>query len=62
MNDSLNSGATDGKYRKARPNTEVLDLAGHEKTMENRQLLHPFAGYGFVTSEAPEESRVNPGK
>lgn len=62
MNDGLNEGATDGKYRKTRPNTEVVDIAGHEKTMENRQLLHPFFGYGFSTSEAPEESRVNPGK
>ena len=24
MNESLNNGATDGKYRKARPNTEVI--------------------------------------
>lgn len=62
MNDGLNEGATDGKYRKARPNTEVTDITGHEKTMENRQLLHPFFGYGFSTSEAPAESRVNPGK
>lgn len=62
MNESLAEGATDGKYRKARPNTEVVDTLGHEKTMDNRQTLHPFAGYGFVTSEAPAESRVNPGK
>ena len=62
MNQSLNEGATDGKYRKTRPDTEVLDYAGHEKTLDNRQLLHPFAGYGFVTSESPEEARVNPGK
>jgi len=62
MNESLAEGATDGKYRKARPDTEVLDIAGHEKTMDNRQTLHPFAGYGFSTSEAPAEARVNPGK
>lgn len=62
MNDSLSEGATDGKYRKARPDTTVADIVGHEKTMDNRQLLHPFAGYGFVTSEAPSESRVHPGK
>lgn len=62
MNESLAEGATDGKYRKARPNTEVLDIAGHEKTMDNRQTLHPFAGYGFTTSESPAEARVNPGK
>ena len=62
MNESLAEGATDGKYRKARPDTEVLDIDGNEKTLDNRQTLHPFFGYGFVTSEAPAESRVNPGK
>ncbi|CAB4128391.1 hypothetical protein UFOVP111_29 [uncultured Caudovirales phage] len=62
MNESLAEGATDGKYRKTRPNTEVGDTMGHEKTMDNRQTLHPFFGYGFATSEAPAESRVNPGK
>lgn len=62
MNASLDEGSTDGKYRKTRPNTEIVDAAGHEKTMDNRQLLHPFFGYGFATSEAPTESRVNPGK
>jgi len=62
MNESLSEGATDGKYRKIRPNTEVTDIMGHEKTMDNRQTLHPFSGYGFATSEAPAESRVNPGK
>ena len=62
MNQSLDAGATDGKYRKVRPDTEVLDHDGHEKTLDNRQLLHPFAGYGFVTSEAPDSSKVNPGR
>jgi hypothetical protein len=62
MNESLQSGSTDGKYRKNRPDTEVLDHDGHEATMDNRQLLHPFSGYGFVTSEAPSEAQVNPGK
>lgn len=62
MNESLESGATDGKYRKVRPDTEVLDISGHEKTVDNRQTLHPFSGYGFITSEFPEDSQVNPGK
>jgi hypothetical protein len=62
MNDGLNEGATDGKYRKARPDTEVADHNGHEITMDNRQTLHPFFGYGFVTTEAPEASKVNPGR
>lgn len=62
MNDSLNEGATDGKYRKVRPNTEVGDNDGNEKTLDNRQTLHPFYGYGFITSEVPDDSKVNPGK
>ena len=62
MNASLNEGATDGKYRKVRPNTEVVDYDGHEKTLDNKQSLHPFWGYGFTTSEYPAESQVNPGK
>jgi hypothetical protein len=62
MNASLAEGATDGKYRKIRPNTEVIDYDGHEKTMDNRQSLHPFFGYGFATSEYPADAQVNPGK
>lgn len=62
MNESLAEGATDGKYRKVRPDTEVLDIDGHEKTVDNRQSLHPFAGYGFTTSEYPEDARIVPGK
>lgn len=62
MNASLKEGATDGKYRKARPNTEVLDHDGNEKTMDNRQSLNPFFGYGFLTSEYPSDAQVNPGK
>jgi hypothetical protein len=62
MNAGLDEGATDGKYRKVRPNTEVADTAGNEKTIDNRQTLHPFYGYGFVTSEFPDDSKVNPGK
>ena len=60
MNESLNEGATDGKYRKVRPDTQVGDLKGHEDTVDNRQSLHPFYGYGFTTSEYP--AKVNPGK
>lgn len=59
MNRSLDSGATDGKYRKARPDTEENSL-NTSATMQNRQSLHPFSGYGFLTSEYP--SKVNPGK
>lgn len=61
MNSGLEAGATDGKYRKARPNTEPI-TADTEATMNNRQSLHPFYGYGFSTSEYPEVAQVNPGK
>lgn len=62
MNESLAEGATDGKYRKVRPDTTVGDIQGHEDTLDNRQSLHPFFGYGFSTSETPAEVRINPGK
>jgi hypothetical protein len=62
MNEGLKSGATDGKYRKVRPNTEVVPGLGHEEVTDNRQSLHPFYGYGFITSEYPEQAKVNPGK
>ena len=62
MNESLKEGATDGKYRKVRPDTEVLDQQGNEQTLQNRQSLHPFFGYGFSTSEFPADARVVPGK
>lgn len=62
MNASLAEGSTDGKYRKVRPDTEVLDYDGHEKTLDNKQSLHPFSGYGFTTSEYPASAQVNPGK
>jgi hypothetical protein len=62
MNASLNEGSTDGKYRKVRPDTEVMDHEGHEKTLDNKQSLHPFSGYGFTTSEYPADAQVNPGK
>jgi hypothetical protein len=62
MNASLDEGATDGKYRKVRPDTQVADITGHEKTVDNKQTLHPFYGYGFATTEYPETQQVNPGK
>lgn len=62
MNESLAEGSTDGKYRKVRPDTTVVDIEGNEKTLDNRQSLHPFFGYGFTTSEYPAEAKVNPGK
>ena len=46
------------EQQKARPDTEVG--MGSEDTLDNRQTLHPFWGYGFATSEYP--NKVNPGK
>jgi hypothetical protein len=62
MNLSLAEGATDGKYRKVRPDTEVVPGLGNEKTLNNKQTLHPFYGYGFASSEYPDTAKVNPGK
>lgn len=60
MNKSLDEGATDGKYRKVRPDTEVIPGLGDEATVDNRSSLHPFYGYGFLTTEFP--NKTNPGK
>lgn len=59
-NQSLHEGATDGKYRKARPDTTVGDLGGNAKMEANRDALNPFWNYGYVTSEA--DNKVNPGR
>lgn len=59
-NKSLDSGATDGKYKKARPDWEVTDTAGNAKTMAERASLHPFWNYGPVTQDAP--AQVNSGR
>lgn len=58
MNADLREGTTDGKYRKARPDTAVAEprnAQGVSLTAQERQTLHPFAGYGFVTSETPNK-------
>jgi hypothetical protein len=58
MNAGLREGVTDGKYRKARPNTE-LDPAGQggPMTARERKYLNPFQGYGYVTTELPPAER-----
>ena len=58
-NESLLEGATDGKYRKRRPNTEVQRGLGDEKVQQNRAGLHPYFNYGFINSE--DVNKVNPG-
>ena len=60
QNKSMLDGATDGKYRKRRPNTEVQQGMGDQTVQQNRASLHPYFNYGFVNSEDP--NKVNPGK
>jgi len=57
-NASLLEGATDGKYRKRRPNTETVAGQGDELVVKNRASLHPYMNYGFINSE--DSSKVNP--
>lgn len=58
---SLIEGATDGKYRKRRPDTEVQPGLGDAAVLANRASLHPDYNWGFVNSEYPANQRVNPG-
>ena len=60
QNESLNEGATDGKYRKRRPNTEIIPGDGDQIVVQNRAGLHPYMNYGFINAD--EHSKVNPGK
>ena len=57
-NADMLEGATDGKYRKRRPNTTVAPGQGDQVTSKNRAGLHPSMNYGFINSE--EQSKVNP--
>ena len=57
-NADLQEGATDGKYRKRRPNTTVAPAMGDELVVKNRSGLHPYMNYGFINSE--EANKVNP--
>jgi hypothetical protein len=59
-NSEMNEGATDGKYRKRRPDTTVARGMGDQTVQANRADLHPYMNYGFINSEEP--SKVNPGK
>lgn len=58
LNTSLDEGATDGKYRKVRPNTTVASGTGDELMRANRRGLHPYWNYGFADTESV--SKVNP--
>jgi hypothetical protein len=58
-NGEMLEGATDGKYRKRRPNVRVAPGMGDQIVQKNRADLHPYMNYGFINSEEP--SKVNPG-
>lgn len=58
QNAEMLEGATDGKYRKRRPNTVVAPAMGDQLVAKNRAGLHPYMNYGFINSE--EQAKVNP--
>lgn len=59
LNTSMVDGATDGKYRKVRPNTTVADpSAGDDIVRANRGGLNPYMNYDFIEQEAVV--KVNP--
>jgi len=58
LNQSLDEGATDGKYRKVRPNTTVSPGMGDEIMKANRRDLNPYWNYDYIDQEDP--SKVNP--
>lgn len=60
-NVDFTEGATDGKYRKARPNTVVAPGTGGEITQQNRSHLSAGWNYGFPNQELPLAQRVVPG-
>ena len=60
QNSEMHEGATDGKYRKRRPNTHVAPGMGDELVKANRASLHPFLNYGFIDTE--ESVMVSPGE
>jgi hypothetical protein len=59
LNQSYKDGATDGKYRKVRPNTTVAPGTGEDVMLANRRGLHPYMNYDFIDQETP--NMVNPG-
>jgi hypothetical protein len=59
LNTSMVEGATDGKYRKVRPNTTVVDPSTGDDIMRaNRSGLNPYMNYDFIEQEATV--KVNP--
>lgn len=60
QNADMLEGATDGKYRKRRPNTTVAPGMGDQTVVANRAGLNPYWNYDYINQEAP--SKVNPGE
>jgi len=58
LNESLNEGSTDGKYRKVRPNTTVAPGTGDEIMLANRRALNPYWNYDFIDTQST--TMVNP--
>lgn len=53
MNAELREGTTDGRYRKARPDTTIAQGMGDQMVKAERSSLHPFHGYGFPNTQYP---------
>lgn len=60
QSNELNEGATDGKYRKRRPNTTVAPGMGDQTVVANRAGLNPYWNYDYINQENPV--KVNPGE
>lgn len=58
--EALLEGATDGSYRKVRPDTKALPV-NTANMMDSRQHLDPWYNYGYVTQEIPLSQRSIPG-
>lgn len=62
MNENLFEGGTDGKYRKARPDTYIASDSGDASTMKDRSSLHPWMNYGYADQQLPVSERAVPGR
>lgn len=56
LNGSLHNGMTDGRYRKVRPDTEVIPGLSNVNARED---LNPL-DYSFITEEIPQGQRALP--
>ena len=53
MSADLREGATDGRYRKARPDT--VPGVGDAATKHTRAGLHPYYNYGYINQETGDK-------